>query len=184
VASSFDKRALDQLTTAIIQGDTEKALSLVKPELPLDTVVKGHHLSPLFAAIEIGNIPVVEALIAAGASVTATNEMGETPLHAAAGTGPEALIRALLARGASWSWRVASPSPGGSASGGTRAKYNFQLPTSNCQGAARRRRRLAVNSKLSISNSQLPNRSAWALGVGSLRLEVERFGSWKLAVGS
>jgi ankyrin repeat protein len=95
----FENRALDQLTTAINLGETEKALSLIKPGMPLDAVAKGQHRSPLFAAIEAGNTAVLEALIAAGASLAATNDMGEMPLHAAA-RGDEALVAALVARGA------------------------------------------------------------------------------------
>ena len=93
-------RALDELTTAINLGETKKALSLIKPELPLDAVAQGQHSSPLFAAIEGANTTIVEALLAAGASVTLPNEMGETPLHAAASKGDEALVRTLIGRGA------------------------------------------------------------------------------------
>ena len=50
----FENRALAQLTTAINEGDTESALSLIKPDMPLDAVAKGHYRSPLFAAVDTG----------------------------------------------------------------------------------------------------------------------------------
>ena len=93
-------RALDELTTAINLGETKKALSLIKPELPLDAVAQGQHSSPLFAAIEAANTAIVEALLAAGASVTLPNEMGETPLHAAASKGDDGA--AALRMGLVW----------------------------------------------------------------------------------
>ena len=77
--------------------------------MPLDAVAKGHYRSPLFAAVETGNIAIVEALIGAGARVTATNDMGETPLHAAAAQGSEALVRLLLARGAPVNAQIVLP---------------------------------------------------------------------------
>jgi ankyrin repeat protein len=96
----FDNRKLDQLTTAINLGETEKALALIAPDLPLDAVAKGQHRSPLFTAIETGNVTVLEALLDAGTSLSATNDMGETPLHAAVLADHEAVIRTLIARGA------------------------------------------------------------------------------------
>jgi ankyrin repeat protein len=56
--------------------------------------------TPLIAAIENRNTAVFEALLDAGASATVPIEFGETPLHAAARRGDEAMVRALLARGA------------------------------------------------------------------------------------
>jgi hypothetical protein len=47
-------RALDQLTTAINLGETEKALSLIKPELPLDAVAKGQYRSAGASPITCG----------------------------------------------------------------------------------------------------------------------------------
>ena len=94
-------RALNQLTTAINLGETEKALTLIKPGMPLDAVAKGQHSAPVFAAIEVADTRVLEALLQAGASLTTTNDMGETPIHAAAAKGDAGLVRVLIARGAS-----------------------------------------------------------------------------------
>jgi ankyrin repeat protein len=97
---SVDNHALHQLTTAIKNGETERALQLIRPDLPLDAIPKGFHISPVLAAIVYDNPAVLEALLAAGASASATNEMGETLLHVAAAKGSEPLVRALIARGA------------------------------------------------------------------------------------
>src|SRR5262249_9225007 len=56
--------------------------------------------TPLIAAIENGNMPVFEALLAAGAGVAAPLAHGETPLHAAARRADDAMVRTPLARGA------------------------------------------------------------------------------------
>jgi hypothetical protein len=42
----FQNRALAQLTAAIGDGKTEKALSLIRPDLPLDAVAKGSTARP------------------------------------------------------------------------------------------------------------------------------------------
>src|SRR5688572_14094446 len=96
----LDNRALHQLTTAIKEGETEKALALISPDLTLDSIAKGFHISPVLAAIVYDNAPVLEALLAAGANVSATNAMGETLLHLASAKGSEPLVRVLIARGA------------------------------------------------------------------------------------
>src|SRR5687767_3053901 len=96
----LDNRKLYELTSAIEAGDTGAALALITSDLPLDAVAKGFHISPTLAAIVYDNPTVLEALLAAGASVSATNDMGEPLLHAAAGKGSEPLVRVLLARGA------------------------------------------------------------------------------------
>jgi uncharacterized protein len=59
-----------------------------------------HPDQSLFTAIDTGNVTTVDALLAAGASVSSTNDMGETPLHVAVLKGNDAIIRALIARGA------------------------------------------------------------------------------------
>src|SRR5262245_56083858 len=98
--SPFEDAAIARLTRAIYLGETEKALSLIRPNLPLDHVARDVSHTPLMAAIENRNMAVFEALLDAGASATAPIEFGETPLHAAARRGEEAMVRALLARGA------------------------------------------------------------------------------------
>jgi ankyrin repeat protein len=104
--SRAENAALDKLTTAINLGRTNEALALIVPGLPLDAIAKGQNRSPLFAAIETGDVAVVDALLAHGASRDARGEMGETPLHAAASKGSEAVVRALLARGAGVDARI------------------------------------------------------------------------------
>ena len=97
------------MTTAISRGETEKALSMIRPDLPLDAVANGQHRSPVFAAIETDNATILEALLAAGASLSATNDKRETPLHAAAARDNEAVVRVLLARGADVDAAIARP---------------------------------------------------------------------------
>ena len=96
----FEDAAIARLTRAIYEGETAKALGLIRPELPLDHVARDVSHTPLIAAIEHDNGAVFEALLAAGAGPSAPIEFGETPLHAAARRGSEAMVRALLARGA------------------------------------------------------------------------------------
>jgi cytohesin len=102
-------KALAALTRAIYLGQTESALALVAPDLPFERVARGVSHTPLMAAIENGNKPVFDALLAAGAGIGPQNEYGETPLHAAAHQGDEAMVIALLARGADVNERVARP---------------------------------------------------------------------------
>jgi ankyrin repeat protein len=96
----FEDKAVGELTRAIYLGETEKALRLIRPGLRLDHVAREVEHTPLIAAIENGNMPVFEALLAAGAGVAAPIAFGETPLHAAARRADEAMVRALLVRGA------------------------------------------------------------------------------------
>src|SRR5215470_12359749 len=96
----FEDKAVGDLTRAIYLGETEKALRLIRPALRLEHVARDVEHTPLVAAIENGNMPVFEALLAAGAGVATPIPSGETPLHAAARRGDEAMARALLARGA------------------------------------------------------------------------------------
>jgi ankyrin repeat protein len=98
--SPVEDAAVARLTRAIYSGEASKALTLIRPNLPLDHVARDVAHTPLIAAIENRNMAVFEALLAAGASATAPIEFGETPLHAAARRGEEAMVRALLARGA------------------------------------------------------------------------------------
>jgi hypothetical protein len=69
--SPFEDAAIARLTRAIYLGETEKALSLIRPDLPLDHVARDVRHTPLIAAIENGNAAVFDALLAAGASATA-----------------------------------------------------------------------------------------------------------------
>jgi len=96
----FEDKAVGDLTRAIYLGEIEKALRLIRPGLRLEHVARDVEHTPLIAAIENGNMPVFEALLAAGAGVAAPIAFGETPLHAAARRADEAMVRALLARGA------------------------------------------------------------------------------------
>jgi cytohesin len=98
--SPLEDAAIARLTRAIYLGETAKALSLIRPGLPLDHVARDVNHTPLIAAIENDNMAVFDALLEAGASATAPIEFGETPLHAAARRGNEAMVRVLLARGA------------------------------------------------------------------------------------
>jgi ankyrin repeat protein len=96
----FAEKTIAALTRAIYQGETEKALALIRPGLPFDHVARDVSHTPLLAAIENGNMAVFEALLAAGAGIGASTELGDTPLHTAARKGNEAMVSALVARGA------------------------------------------------------------------------------------
>jgi len=54
----------------------------------------------LFRSIENGDLAEFSRLIGAGASISATNRLGETPLYVAAEKGEIEMARALIARGA------------------------------------------------------------------------------------
>lgn len=64
---------------------------------------------PLFRAIEDGDLAKVESLLAGGASLTAVNDMAETPLHAATLKGDVEILRALLKAGAPVNAKVHRP---------------------------------------------------------------------------
>jgi ankyrin repeat protein len=100
---------LADLTRAIYRSETEKALSLIRPNLDFERIAPGVNHTPLMAAIENGNKAVFDALLAAGAGIGPQDEYGETPLHAAAHRGDEAMALALLARGADVNERVDRP---------------------------------------------------------------------------
>jgi ankyrin repeat protein len=105
----FEDAAIARLTRAIYEGETAKALGLIRPDLPLDHVAREVEHTPLIAAIENDNGAVFEALLAAGADASAPIEFGETPLHAAARRGNDAMVRALLARGANVNATIIHP---------------------------------------------------------------------------
>ncbi len=69
--SEFEKKTIAELTRAIYHGETAKALTLIRPGLPFEHVARDVSHTPLVAAIENGNMPVFEAMLAAGASVGA-----------------------------------------------------------------------------------------------------------------
>src|SRR5262245_12757179 len=96
--SPFEDAAIARLTRAIYEGETTKALALIRPDLPLDHLARDVNHTPLMAAIEYDNGPVFDALLAAGASPSAAMDY-ETPLHSAARRGNEVMVRTLLARG-------------------------------------------------------------------------------------
>jgi len=96
----FEEKTIAALTRAIYAGETETALALIRPGLPLDHVARDVNHTPLLAAIQNDDMAVFEALLAAGAGVGAGTELGDTPLHAAARQGNEAMVGALVARGA------------------------------------------------------------------------------------
>jgi ankyrin repeat protein len=97
--SKAEEKAVAALTRAIYLGETDKALALLRPGLPLDHVARDVAHTPLLAAIENGNMALFEALLEAGASASGGTAAGDTPLHAAARHGNEAMVRALLVRG-------------------------------------------------------------------------------------
>ena len=59
-----------------------------------------HGRTPLYTAVEAGNLTEVNRLLAAGADVNLGDSNGVTPLHRAAARGNEAIVQALLDRSA------------------------------------------------------------------------------------
>ncbi len=98
-----DANEIHKLIQSIQQGNTDKALSLMKAfqasGIPLDLVVQNN--TPLCAAIVAGNDQVFDALLATGLSVNPTLVLGlNIPLAEAASAGRLRMIEALLDRGA------------------------------------------------------------------------------------
>ena len=82
----LQKGAPVSLWDALWLGDTTKALALVATANVKTTGPKSY--TYLHLAAELGNVPVVERLLAQGAAVNARDKNGYTPLHHAIGGTP------------------------------------------------------------------------------------------------
>ena len=100
---------LASLVQAIIFGNTEGALRLIRAGAPVDGVqARSLHgitysSTPLMSAVLMRNMAVLEALLDAGANPDqGLPDTGRTPLDQASRAGDEAIVRALLEKGARW----------------------------------------------------------------------------------
>ena len=69
-------------------------------QLTFDAETDAHGISPLHAAVQMGHIEVVKALLAQGADVHATDDEGRTPLHVAVSIGRRDIAEQLIEAGA------------------------------------------------------------------------------------
>ena len=75
-----------------------EALLAAGADVKLTTRVEA--LTPLLVAANNGNVPVIAALLKAGADANAPNDLGSTPLMLASGSGNVDAVKALLTAGA------------------------------------------------------------------------------------
>jgi ankyrin repeat protein len=100
-------RAESELTTAILNGDADRVLVLVRGESDVNSLEKDG-TTPLQWAIYHENPRIVGYLLAAGADVEKTNREGFTPLALAAQAGNPEITELLLDAGASVSNTLAN----------------------------------------------------------------------------
>src|SRR5262245_59257072 len=94
-----DSKTRLRLFDAIGQGDIKTALTLISPGAWLNARNAGG-ATLLMSAIAAKALPIVDALLKAGADPRATGQDGETALHIAARTGQLEMVRLLIERGA------------------------------------------------------------------------------------
>ncbi|GMH34569.1 hypothetical protein BSKO_02430 [Bryopsis sp. KO-2023] len=68
--------------------------------------VRIHNSTPLRWAVDIGHVPMVEALLHAGANFNAKDDLGYTPLHCASRNGDIKIVEILLSWGANKNLRT------------------------------------------------------------------------------
>lgn len=102
-------RVSEQVVRAICEGDTSGLRTALSKGVQPDARYRGTPL--LHWAIQYGQLHAVRTLVAAGASLNRTNDLGFTPLDAAVGQGSISITRFLLCSGA----RVRSRTRNGSA---------------------------------------------------------------------
>ena len=96
---------LASLVHAIIFGNTEGALRLIRAGAPVDEELANS--TPLMSAVLMRNLTVLEALLDAGANPDESRlDIGRTVLDQACRAGDEAIVRALLEKGARWDEQV------------------------------------------------------------------------------
>jgi ankyrin repeat protein len=91
-----------QMLAAVLAGDVDQVAALLDADPQLANLADRApgRLSVLHHAAGIGNLDVVELLLAAGASANKRSHDGSTPLYEAALRGHLDVARALLAAGA------------------------------------------------------------------------------------
>ena len=88
------------LHQAIQQGAALRAARLIAACPSLRTHVDSRGRSPLFLALAAGRMEVIDAILAAGISLTASDHAGQYPLHEAVSRGNSLLVARLLEAGA------------------------------------------------------------------------------------
>jgi uncharacterized protein len=108
-------RGQSPLNVAVFQDDLVIIRLLLEAGADVDERITGpealHHLlgaTPLFLAAAHGKEAALAALLAAGATVNATNQEGATALFLAASDAHVPVVRALLEAGAAAGWRDAN----------------------------------------------------------------------------
>ena len=92
-----------EIIKAAKHGSVELAMTLLASDRGLLEARDQDGSTPLHCAVWKGHLPMVEALVNAGADVNAQNEndhWGTTPLHAAAHANQAAIAQLLIDRGA------------------------------------------------------------------------------------
>ncbi|KAL3989932.1 Ankyrin repeats (3 copies) family protein [Acanthocheilonema viteae] len=82
------------------KGDLSILLQLLKPGIVNQPDLNNRHSSPLHYAAGFGRVDCVRALLAAGASVSQTDDNGLVPLHNASSFGHVYVVKILLENGA------------------------------------------------------------------------------------
>lgn len=91
-----------RMLDAVLAGDADRVAELLdqSPELCNLAERSSDRLSVLHHAARLGHLPVVELLLAAGATVDKRDHDGRTPLHWAAIRGHLEIVRVLVEAGA------------------------------------------------------------------------------------
>lgn len=137
--NACDRRGFTPCHYAIVSRDIGALRVLLEYGAEIDRVGFNGTVAPLHSAclsVDLGNAPVVEFLLAAGANVHLVNKRGETACHAAALHGvQQPLVCALVAAGAD----LDRPDNTGVTPRHLIARSSYSLPTTDEVDAARRR---------------------------------------------
>eukprot|EP00160_Parvularia_atlantis_P020945 Unigene8883_Nuclearia_a/m.27172 Unigene8883_Nuclearia_a/g.27172 ORF Unigene8883_Nuclearia_a/g.27172 Unigene8883_Nuclearia_a/m.27172 type:complete len:1088 (+) Unigene8883_Nuclearia_a:36-3299(+) len=87
------------LMAAIEEGDSFAALFLLKHGADAEAAIEDSGLRPVHLATRTNQLPILAALLEAGADVTLQNAEGQTPMHVALQRGPMSYAQVLLQHG-------------------------------------------------------------------------------------
>ena len=108
-----DRAGATVLYLAIAGRATEVALRLIREGVDVETrtgpYIDSDNGTPLWKAVESGNLPVVEALLAAGADPDTRSNFGYPPLSTAIDGGHNTIAHVLIERGADVNPGAAAP---------------------------------------------------------------------------
>ncbi len=90
----------EQLCEAVDRGDIEQVRSLLADGANVNAISTFSSVTPLYLAVESGNLRIAELLIARGADANVRDEGNATPLHEAAAAGRKEMVNLLIAHGA------------------------------------------------------------------------------------